>query len=453
MAGVLTACVLAVLGAVVPAQAAKQSVTTMNGFAAPGTPTELNKVIVLKQGDPKADHVLVLVPGTSAGAGYFAPLAKAIVAAMPDWQVWSVERRENLLEDHSVLDQAIAGQVAPKQLFNYYLGWLTDNSITPHFQPVVDSTVPFARDWGMNVAVEDLHRVVKAAGKGGRTVVLGGHSLGGSITTAYATWDFNGKPGAADLAGLVYIDGGSLGGTPPTAEQAQASLSDVQDPNKSPFLDLGFGLPWAAGVFNAVGSTAVLKDPDGTSVFQDFALTPPSLKPPVPTTNSGSYGYALDTDTSPANLALVQMHIGSLAASGDPRGWTDGELGTVERAAQVFSGFTGMDGTAWYHPRRLSIDAGGIDNGVDNSAQAVFGDHATHGDDIDVPIYAFATSLGSDRVIQAAKQLAKQSHLPKKDVMLINKSSTYAHIDPIAATPSKNAFLKAVTKFLGKQIR
>ena len=116
----------------------------------------------------------------------------------------------------------------------------------------------------MNVAVEDIRKVVKAAGKGGRTVVLGGHSLGGSITTAYATWDFNGKPGAKDLAGLVYIDGGSLGGTPPTAEQAQASLDRLQDPSQSPFLDLlGLGVPWAAGVFNAVGSTAGLEDPDG----------------------------------------------------------------------------------------------------------------------------------------------------------------------------------------------
>ena len=39
--------------------------------------------------------------------------------------------------------------------------------------------------------------------------MVGGHSLGGSITTAYATRDFNGRPGARGLAGLVYIDGGS----------------------------------------------------------------------------------------------------------------------------------------------------------------------------------------------------------------------------------------------------
>jgi pimeloyl-ACP methyl ester carboxylesterase len=336
-------------------------------------------------------------------------------------------------------------------MFDYYLGWLADSSITEHYQPVSDANVPFAREWGMNVAVNDIRKVVKAAGKKGRTVVLGGHSLGGSITTAYATWDFNGKAGVDDLAGLVFIDGGSLGGTPPTADQAQASLDQLAQ--SSPFLDLlGLGVPWAAGVFNAVGSSSVLVDPTAPSVFTDYPLTPASLRPPVPTTNRGSYGYALDTDTSPANLALVQVHIGSLAASGDPRDWANGELGTVERAAQVFAGFVGMDGTAWYHPRRLSIDAGAINNGVKNPAQKVLGDRATHGDDIHVPIYAFETSLGDDRVVKAAKQLAKQSKVPKKQVVTVDKSATYAHIDPIAASPDTNAFLKTLVKFLRKQV-
>ena len=48
--------------------------------------------------------------------------------------MWAVERRENLLEDHSVLDQAKAGKATPQQVFDYYLGWLTDPSITKHFQ-------------------------------------------------------------------------------------------------------------------------------------------------------------------------------------------------------------------------------------------------------------------------------------------------------------------------------
>ncbi len=434
---------------------AKYRVTTMGGFAAPGTPPELNKVQVLKQGREKADHVLVLVTGTSGGAAYFRPLASSIIDQLPDYQVWSVERRENLLEDHSMLDRAIAGEIDSRQLFDYYLGWLNDPSVSPHFDPVPESSVPFAREWGMNVAVHDVRRVVKAAGKRGRSVVLGGHSLGGSITTAYASWDFNGKPGAKGLSGLVFIDGGSLGGTPPSAEQASASLQQLQ--GQSPFLDLvGLGLPWAAGVFNATGSTTALEDPTGESIFGSWPLAPANLVPPVPVTNRAQYGYALDTDTGPASLALVQVHIGGLAASGDPRDWANGELGTVERAAKVFSGIPGMDGTAWYHPRRLSLDSSAVNNGIANPAQQVLGDDAIHGDEVNLPIYAFQTSLGyangQNRVINAAKQLAKQSGVPNKDLRLVSKPQTYAHIDPLAASADKNAFLLNLVRFLKHQV-
>src|SRR4029453_18668980 len=110
------------------------------------------------------------------------------------------------------------GKASTRQLFDYYLGWLVDPGSTNHFQLIPDADVAYAKGWGMNVEIEDLHRVVRAAGRHGRRVVMGGHSLGGSITTAYATWDFNGKPGARDLDGLVYIDGGS-NPTPVSAAQ------------------------------------------------------------------------------------------------------------------------------------------------------------------------------------------------------------------------------------------
>ena len=61
---------------------------------------------MIKVGSSSAKNVLVLEPGTSAGGGYFIPLAKWIVQKAPGWQVWSVERRENLLEDQSVLNLA-----------------------------------------------------------------------------------------------------------------------------------------------------------------------------------------------------------------------------------------------------------------------------------------------------------------------------------------------------------
>ena len=76
----------------------------------------------------------------------------------------------------------------------------------------------------MNTEIQDLRVVVKAAARKGRNVAMGGHSLGGSIATAYATWDFNGRPGGKDLSGLVLIDGASSP-TPVTADQASTSLA------------------------------------------------------------------------------------------------------------------------------------------------------------------------------------------------------------------------------------
>jgi pimeloyl-ACP methyl ester carboxylesterase len=183
----------------------------MRGFAAPGTPARYDRVGVIEVGPPSARNVLVLEPGTSAGAAYFVPLARWIVARMHGWQVWSVERRENLLEDQSVLEQAKRGQASAAQMFDYYLGWLISGAASgPHIRLIPDSQVRFAKGWGMRVAVEDLHRVIDVARRRGGKVVLGGHSLGGAIVTAYATWSFHGRAGADDLAGLVYIDGGSL---------------------------------------------------------------------------------------------------------------------------------------------------------------------------------------------------------------------------------------------------
>jgi hypothetical protein len=445
-------CVLACAVALVGAGSAHAAtpptrVVTMNGYAAPGTPPELNKVKVIQIGRPRAKHVLVLVPGTSGGGPYFAPVARDIVRRLPNWQVWSIERRENLLEDQSVLAQAKAGKADPQQLFDYYLGWLSNPAITTHFVPKTDAETAYGRDWGMNVAVNDVRVVIQAAKRGGRKVTLGGHSLGGSIIDAYATWDFNGRAGGEDLNGLVFIDGGSAPGTAVTPEAAQASLDGLA--TTSPWLDLtGLGLPWSAGVFNAVGSNSALMDPKGPAILAAWSLLPANLKPPVPATAEASYGYALDVKTGPKSLALVQSHIGHLADSGDPRGWVNDGLTTALRAARVFGApdLPDMDGTAWYHPRRLSIDAGAVNGGIANPADATLDVHAIHGATLKTPIYAFATSLGGDRVITAAKRIAAQAHIKK--VVTVNAAATDAHIDPIDDLPGKNKFLKTVVPFL-----
>jgi hypothetical protein len=420
------------------------------GFHAPGTPAKYNKVGILKIGPRSAENILVLNPGTSASAAYFSPLAEDIVRKAKGWQVWAVERRENLLEDQSGLNRAKRGDITAKQLFDYYLGWLTDSSVSPHFQFIPDAQVGYARRWGMRVEIEDLRRVVKAAERVGRHVVVGGHSLGGTITSAYATWDFGGRPGARGLSGLVFIDGGSSP-TPLTRSEAEQALADF-DAAPSPWLTFGGIAAPYTGLFNSTGSAGVLMDPDSPSIGQAWPLLPANLKPPIPVTNAGEYGYALDTATSPSGLIAAQAHLGRLAASGDPRGWDDaGELTPLARYARMFSGWglKGLDGTAWYHPQRLTIDGGAVAAGNANPAQKVLDVRATHGDDLPrtLRIYAFGAALGGQRVLDAAKALAKQSGIPKRNLTLVDRHTTYAHNDPNSAAP-RNAFVKGLLPVL-----
>jgi pimeloyl-ACP methyl ester carboxylesterase len=436
-------------GALAASAGAADSVTWMKGFNDPDTPNRLDNVGVLKIGPSKAKNVLVLNPGTSSSSAYFASLAKTVVKAGKGWQVWAVERRENQLEDQTVADELKAGTATPQDAFDYYLGWLTDNTITPHFEPVQDADVLFARGWGMKVEINDLRAVVEAAEKHNRSVVVGGHSLGGSITTAYATWDFNGKPGVKGLSGLVYIDGGS-NPTPVTPQQAQTSLNALQ--SSTPWLAFG-GIPAPfLGLFGSGGALLAREAPNEPAIAQDFPLLPANLKPPVPVTNEALFGYGVDTDSSPPNLVAAQVHAGGLAATGDPRPWDqDTDITPLQRYATMLSGgdHQGVDGAAWYHPTRLTIDAGAVGNGKRNPAQQVLGVKATHGDDVNVPIYAFGAALGGQNVLDDASALAQRSHLPKRKLTLVNREDTYAHNDPAAAAPD-NDFVKRLIPFLKK---
>jgi hypothetical protein len=425
------------------------------GVVSEGTPAKYDKVGILEIGSAKAKNILVLNPGTSASAAYFAPLARALVQRAPGWQVWSVERRENLLEDQSVIDEAKAGKATPKQLFNYYLGWIKDKSITNHFRMIPDASVAYAKKWGMNTEIGDLRRVVLRAEGRARTaggkVVVGGHSLGGTITSAYATWDFGGKAGADGLAGLVFIDGASSP-APVTPAAATDSLKSLDASGASPWLQFGGIAAPFTGLFNSTGSLGVLLDPNAPSLGQASGLLPATIVPGQPVTNAGQYGYALDVRTSPPALAAAQAHLGTLG-TGNPAGWNDaGALTPLKRMADVFSGWglKGLDGTAWYHPLRLTIDAGAVADGNRNAAQKVLGVHATHGRDLprNLKMYAFGAALGGTRVLDATKALARQSHIPSKNLVLVDRHTTYAHNDPNTADPTKNDFLKRLVPFL-----
>jgi pimeloyl-ACP methyl ester carboxylesterase len=428
---------------------AKLGVTWMKGYAAPGTPAKYDKVGVIKVGARSARNVLVLEPGTSGGGGYFVPLAQWIVSRAPGWQVWSVERRENLLEDQSELNLVKQHKVTATQMFDYYLGYLADPSITAHIHPVQDSAVPFARQWGLKVAVEDLHDVIGAARQLGGRVVLGGHSLGGSVVTAYATWNFGGKPGAAELGGLVYDDGGSSD----QAVTAPAARTELRTLAKStPWLAFS-GVPAPVlGLFSAVGSTAALVAPNALSNSQSFSLTPSVLKPPVPATNLATFGFDTDTKTSQLVFA-AQAHVGQLNTSVTPAGWSNaGAITPIDRWASMLAGagINNVDGSEWYFPQRLTDDTGAIDQGNANPAQKVLDVDATMGHKLprSLRIYAFG-AYGGTAITQGAAALAKQSRIPRSHLVLVSRHGTYAHNDPASAYPH-NVFFDNLIPFLTK---
>jgi hypothetical protein len=445
----LIALVVALASATIALTATAQAalkVTWMPGVSSPGTPARLDRVGVIKVGPAHARNVLVIEPGTSAGGAYFVPLARWIVSKAPNWQVWSVERRENLLEDQSELNLAKRGGASATQVFDYYLGWTKDPSVTRHVGAI--PAAPYAKRWGMGVAVGDLYRVITAARRLGGKVVLGGHSLGGGVVTAYATWNFGGRPGAARLAGLVYIDGGSFGSE--TAAAARSGLAALDAPAASPWEAFG-GIPAPlAGLLIASGSEAALLDPNGPSAGQASGLLPSDLTPSVPVTNLAQFGYALNVGTSPAPLIAAQAHLGRGVSS--TGGWdSTGALTPIKRYGEMFSGagVTGADGSEWYFPQRLSIDLAAVGNGTPNGAERALGLHSTIGRHLprSLRIYAFGARLGGRTILNEAATLARQSHIPRRQVTLVDRHSTYAHNDPIGAYPH-NAFLSHLIPFL-----
>jgi pimeloyl-ACP methyl ester carboxylesterase len=461
----------ALCAASAPAAQAKTTLGTVEwvpGYAAPGTPEKLDKVGLVKVGSPTAKNVLVMEPGTSGGGAYFIPLAVALTEKSPEWQVWAVERRENLLEKQSELTKYKEGKVSGEELFNYYLGYLTNPAVTKHYKPLSERTAvkDGADEWGLNTAVQDLHIVIEKAKALGGKVVLGGHSLGGQVITAYATWDFGGHPGAEGLSGLVFDDGASSP-TPISAGEAEAGLNSLK--SGSPWLAFG-GIPSPdLGLFSMLGSSLSYKEPTAVSPLASFGLLPPELKAKnakgeaVTPDNEAAFGYDVNVGTSPPNLAAAQAHVGAglqePSEAGKPWTWNGaGAITPLPRYSEMLAGGTekNADGSEWYFPERLTLDEGAVANGIPNPAQAVLGVHAIYGESLPKSLHMLAINSeldklfgGSFTTLNFVEDLAAQSGIPSSNLTLINEEDTYAHNDPNGAYPA-NALLEHLVPFLAE---
>jgi hypothetical protein len=427
---------LLLLAAAPPASASStgEAYVAIAGHPAPGTPDRYNRVFVKKFGRASARRVLVLVPGYIGGAGDFTLVARELVRRVPGLQVWALDRRPNALEDTSRFQPRTSLQEA----YDYYLGL--------RLRAVDGATeTPYARDWGLKVALEDLRRVIRSARRGGRRVVLGGHSLGAATALAYASWDFAGRAGYRDVRGLVLIDGGLLGSF------AHPALPAIQRRKRSidrgePFEQLLPGLPpWAAGVFAEVGGMYARLAPGAPSALQDYFALPADLKPPVRVTNEALLGYALDRDTSPDLLGDVQVRAGHLARTGDPRPWVSGELTPIQNVARLFFQEPG-NAVEWYFPRRLRLDVDGVDALRANAITRFLGLRPFHTAQVDRPLYAIETELWRGRILRGARRFVARSRVPR--ARLVDWSRRSNHFDPLAAAPRRNEFLRTVVPFL-----
>ena len=395
-----------------------ESVFDVPGVPSPGTPPQYDKVQVRRYGSPDAPKVPVLVPGTVAGAADFDVVGPYLASHVPGVQVWAQMRREGALVDNAVLMKGATGQATQQQVFDYYVGWLTNKAITDHYQPLKNADYAFAKNWGLAVAMGDLRNVVTLARDGGkRQVILGGHSLGGSEAAIYAAWDFAGSPGFRDLSGIVCIDGCSfppgLRANPDTASVAAAQKAISQMDTKGPWLDLlGVGLPWISGALGEMSALAAHVDPNGRSIAQEFTLLPPAFKPGVPVTNAAQLGFGFEAKTSPAALALTHITSGHLSGTGNPQGWVDDGPTPVENLASAFSKEP-LGAIDWYYPQRLTLDNQAASALQTTPVTQLLGLRATHAAEVDVPLYAIQTSLGgrADAVAKGAQRYKSMSKI------------------------------------------
>ena len=350
---------------------------------------------------------------------------------------------------------------------------------TNHYEPVPNALVEFAKNWGMARTVKDLELVIHKAKALGGKVVLGGHSLGGSVVTAYATWNFNGHPGAKGLSGLVYDDGGSGPASIASEAEAQARLEALDAPGETPWLAFG-GIPAPdLGLFSLTGSALTTVEPKGPSQLEKFSFLPEDLRAPAkdsPATNEAGFGYSVNYKTSPTSLAAAQIHGGEgieeEAEADGLHGWNGANaLTPVGRYAEMLSG-TGLreaSGSEWYFPARLTLDTGAVNNGVETPSQKVLGLRTTMGRDLkdvaphrsQLHILAIDTELdtllgagGKETTLTEAEALAAQNGIPSSDVTLIDRLDSYSHNDPAGALPEAhegvegNVFFRELKPFL-----
>ena len=284
---------------------------------------------------PRADAVLTLMPGIFAGGGSFDQVARHTIRRAAKRgrmiEVWGIERRSNCLEDHRGVRAGVkTGD--PRVSFGYYFeGREVDGHTFPGFAD--EEEAAFLRDVGLAQTIEDWHtiitREIPSQRKRQRKLVCGGHSLGGPLTAALASWDFDGDAETTDDAGYnqcaafvgldttVSLDGSDGGGA-----GAGIVTDAIAGSGASPYVNAPPLTPETLLAPALIGVTAFQKPDEETIVTQltprgadwevtqrllfsrnaqDFATGSPSVRD-FRVTNAAALAAIFDDNSSPVSI-------------------------------------------------------------------------------------------------------------------------------------------------------
>jgi pimeloyl-ACP methyl ester carboxylesterase len=437
---------------------------------------------------PKPARVIVvLMPGFLGGAGSFDALARALVRRSRGADVleaWAIDRRSNGLEDRTGIEGALDAGDADVLTGYYFEGAAVGGRTFPGFKAQAD--VDFMSEWGVASTLEDLRAVlalVPAEQRKAR-LVLAGHSLGATLAAQYAAWDFEGTPGAEELAGLVLIDGVTGGeGQPLTTTQAQLETDGVPGPMGTvpsvSSIRTGaryFAFPIVEATLFPIGVGAALraqlnpdlveKDVPRARAFQTLFL----MEKLPRFTNRGAFGVAFDQASCPVSIAAVnagQATGGAMTVAAAPfgggtvlkpteltatYGWAEYDAVTPKEVTALDDfalawARPGADFGEWYFPTRLVLEASiGASLTLEPTSWPVtaHGLKAVHGRALSAPVLVEAAGiLGGD----ASRYDQLRALLPPvgpgrpfsgatrdgDDGYVRRQHPGFSHIDPLAA--------------------
>jgi hypothetical protein len=175
----------------------------IKGFNEESTPDKYDRVgynrYYLKGQSDSRIPILIIISGYVADTTWFNRMAKDLVARKKV-EVWTVNRRESLIENRAALDKDINDFIAHPEKRKRLIRKM--NRTSNYLRGKDD----YIRNWGFTVFMNDIKAVVHEAKKQSRNIFLGGWSDGVEYCMIYANYRFKSGFGSRDLRGLVFLD-------------------------------------------------------------------------------------------------------------------------------------------------------------------------------------------------------------------------------------------------------